>query len=187
MSIPVKCSCGRTLLLKPEFAGKRVKCPLCKASLLVPNEEPQEEIVSDIEIVKKEDDFESDFEIVDDTKAPAKPSSATAIVATRPGLMSPDHSEEPRQRMPRPPRPRRRSRSRYYDDYPEPERYRGGGLAISQGVIAGVIMMVLAVVWLVVGLMVGWLFWYPPILFVLGIVRIVRSIVSGDDDENWWW
>src|SRR5262245_45115530 len=94
MSIPVKCTCGRTLLLRPEFAGKRVKCPLCKASLQVPTEKPKEKIESDFEIVEKEtiesnfeivekDDFVSDFEIVDDEQKPAKPASSQAIVATR--------------------------------------------------------------------------------------------------------
>jgi hypothetical protein len=190
MSIPVTCTCGRTLLLKSEFAGKRVKCPLCKASLLVPKDEPQDEIVSDFEIVQEKEEFESDFEIVEDTKAPPRSAPSTAIVATRrPAAKTDDRDDDPPVRSPRPARPRRRrrSRARYYDSYPEPERSRGGGIAISQGVIAGVIMMVLAVVWLVVGLMLGWLFYYPPILFILGIVRIARSILTGDDDENWWW
>jgi hypothetical protein len=187
MSIPVKCGCGRTLLLKPEFAGKRVKCPLCKASLLVPKEESEQEIVSDIEVVEKEDEFESDFEIVDEPKPAAKPAPANAIVATpRVRTKIDDNFDDP---PPRPPKPRRRrrSRSRYYDDYPEPRRYRGGGISISQGVIAGAVMMAVAVAWLVLGLMLGWLFYYPPILFILGIVRIARSILNGDDDENWWW
>jgi len=185
MSIPVKCGCGRTLLLKPEFAGKRVKCPLCKAGLLVPKEEADEESVSDIEVVEKEKEFESDFEIVDEPKPAVKPAPANAIVATpRARAKIDDRLDDP---PPRPPKPRRRRRSRHYDDYPEPRRYRGGGISISQGVIAGAVMMAVAVAWLVLGLMLGWLFYYPPILFILGIVRIARSILNGDDDENWWW
>jgi hypothetical protein len=173
------------LLLKPEFAGKRVKCPLCNSSLLVPKEECEEEIVSDIEVVEKDQEFESDFEIVDEPKQATKPAPANAIVATpRARAKIEDNFDY---RPPRPPTPRRRRRSRYYDDYPEPRRYRGGGLAVSQGVVAGVVMMAVAVVWLVLGLMLGWLFYYPPILFILGIVRIVRSIANGGDDENWWW
>ena len=109
MSIPVKCGCGRTLLLKPEFAGKRVKCPLCKASLLVPKEEPEEEIVSDIEVVEKEKEFESDFEIVDEPKQATKPAPANAIVATpRARAKIDDGFDDP---PPRPPKPRRRSPS----------------------------------------------------------------------------
>lgn len=34
--IQVTCSCGKTLSAKPEFAGRRVKCPKCAATLVVP-------------------------------------------------------------------------------------------------------------------------------------------------------
>ncbi|HLW65563.1 MAG TPA: hypothetical protein VKS79_09615 [Gemmataceae bacterium] len=187
MSISVKCSCGRTLLLRPEFAGKRVKCPICKGSLQVPNEEPKDEIVSDFEVVEDNENVESNFEIVEQPQKPSKP-SASAIIATRPVSKKSDNGEDP---PPRPPKPKRRkrSRARYYDDYPEPERrHSGGGLAISQGVIAGVAMMAVSLVLIVVMFVfLGRIWIYPGIIFALGIVRIVRSIVHGDDDGNWWW
>ena len=36
MPIPVRCSCGRTLAVKEEHAGKKVRCPVCRAVLEVP-------------------------------------------------------------------------------------------------------------------------------------------------------
>jgi len=36
MPIPVRCSCGKTLAVKEEHAGKKVRCPACRAVLEVP-------------------------------------------------------------------------------------------------------------------------------------------------------
>ena len=35
MTIPVTCECGKTLNVKPEMAGKRVKCPECGTPITV--------------------------------------------------------------------------------------------------------------------------------------------------------
>jgi hypothetical protein len=40
-------------------------------------------------------------------------------------------------------------------------------------------MMMIAVVWFIVGLFVGWIYFYPPILFVLGIIAVIKGLVSG--------
>ena len=37
--IPMTCSCGRELKVKPEFAGKKVRCPDCQSVLRVPTTE----------------------------------------------------------------------------------------------------------------------------------------------------
>ena len=42
-------------------------------------------------------------------------------------------------------------------------------------------MMVGALVWLVVGLAFGWLFYYPPILFILGIAAVIRGLTANND------
>lgn len=36
MTIPLPCSCGKTLKVKEELAGKRIKCPACNQVLTVP-------------------------------------------------------------------------------------------------------------------------------------------------------
>lgn len=45
-------------------------------------------------------------------------------------------------------------------------------------VIGGVLAMVGAVVWFVVGWLSGYIFFYPPILFVLGLIGVVRGLVA---------
>ena len=36
MPIPVSCSCGRSLRVKDELTGRKIRCPGCKAVLAVP-------------------------------------------------------------------------------------------------------------------------------------------------------
>ena len=52
-----------------------------------------------------------------------------------------------------------------------------GGPDMGQ-VLGGIGMMVGAVVWLVVGLMCGWIFFYPPILFIIGFATMVKGFLS---------
>jgi hypothetical protein len=52
--------------------------------------------------------------------------------------------------------------------------------SMNAGVIGGVLMMVIAVVWFVVGLHLGWIFFYPPILFVIGIAAFIKGLVGHD-------
>ena len=70
MPIPVKCACGKTLSLKDELAGKKVKCPACQKLLSVPTPKVPEE--SPDEPWNLDDsDFEDESE-----EAPAKSRSS---------------------------------------------------------------------------------------------------------------
>lgn len=40
MPIPVQCSCGKTLNIPDQYAGKNVKCPACSATVAVPSATP---------------------------------------------------------------------------------------------------------------------------------------------------
>ncbi|MEO1994471.1 MAG: hypothetical protein ABGZ17_04270 [Planctomycetaceae bacterium] len=46
------------------------------------------------------------------------------------------------------------------------------------GVLGGILMIVVAVVWFVGGLAAGIIFKYPPILLIIGIVAIIRGVMS---------
>jgi hypothetical protein len=48
----------------------------------------------------------------------------------------------------------------------------------AKAIWGGVGMMVGAVVWFVVGWMAGRIFFYPPILFVLGIVAVAKGVMA---------
>ena len=47
-------------------------------------------------------------------------------------------------------------------------------------VVTGLLMMAGAAIWFFVGLAGGIIFFYPPILFVLGIASVVRGFAGGD-------
>ncbi|HEX7898225.1 MAG TPA: hypothetical protein VF950_10730 [Planctomycetota bacterium] len=47
-----------------------------------------------------------------------------------------------------------------------------------KAILGGVGMMVGAVVWFVVGYAAGRIFFYPPILFVIGIVAVIKGLMT---------
>ena len=55
-------------------------------------------------------------------------------------------------------------------------RRRGPILVVHPSIVTGVLMMVGALVWFVLGLMFGWIYFYPPVLFVLGIGAVLRGL-----------
>jgi hypothetical protein len=79
----------------------------------------------------------------------------------------------PRDRPSKPPRrkrPARRSES----------EGRGFPIAINSSIITGMAMMLGATVWFVLGLGFGYIFFYPPIMFLLGIGAIIRGFTGRD-------
>lgn len=51
---------------------------------------------------------------------------------------------------------------------------------LEKGVIGGLIMMVIAVVWFVAGLKADIIFFYPPILFVIGLFGFLKGLLTGN-------
>lgn len=47
---------------------------------------------------------------------------------------------------------------------------------ISMGVLGGGIMIAIAVVWFVGGLFAGYIFYYPPILLIIGLYAVIKGI-----------
>ncbi len=46
--------------------------------------------------------------------------------------------------------------------------------------VGGILMMVIAVVWFVVGYVAGWVFYYPPILFLIGLYAFFKGMFTGN-------
>jgi hypothetical protein len=61
----------------------------------------------------------------------------------------------------------------------EGEREAPAEAGSAAGAAGGVLMMVGAVVWFVVGLANDTLFFYPPVLFVIGLVAFVKGLSGG--------
>lgn len=55
---------------------------------------------------------------------------------------------------------------------------RSGGAGTNGSVVTGILMMVGAAVWFFGGLAVGVIFFYPPVLFVLGFIALVKGLMS---------
>jgi hypothetical protein len=100
---------------------------------------------------------------------PPSPTRSMAVAAEKPRYKLPTPSDDP------PPRPRPRKRRRSSES-------RGGGISISPGVFVGAAMMLGAVVWFVVALYAGWIFFYPPVMFVLGLIRFVTAILGHEEE-----
>ena len=68
------------------------------------------------------------------------------------------------------------------------ERESGGGLQTHQpslehrvlngGMAGGALAMLIAVVWFAAGLMNDWVFFYPPILFILGLIAFIKGLTG---------
>ena len=52
------------------------------------------------------------------------------------------------------------------------------GKILNGGVIGGCLAMLLAVVWFFGGLAAGFIFFYPPVLFVIGLISCARALLS---------
>ena len=61
------------------------------------------------------------------------------------------------------------------------ERKRKAVFSVDGGkMLGGVLMMVGAAVWFGLGLMSGYIFWYPPVLFVLGAGAFINGLFGPD-------
>lgn len=63
------------------------------------------------------------------------------------------------------------------------ERKKGGFFepekkGVQKGIVGGLVMILIAVVWFFVGLACGYIFFYPPILFVIGIYAFLKGIFT---------
>jgi F0F1-type ATP synthase assembly protein I len=182
----MQCPCDRAFRVKDELAGKKIRCPACKQILLVPAPE--------IEIFVEDD--AAHYLMAEEPKA-KKPVAARAdedeeerderVTAKPAAWVKP----APRREEEEDERPRRRRdeddevRPRRKNKIPRRERDEGSGfpaIAISPAIISGVLMMVGAVVWFVLGIvLIDRIFFYPPILFILGIGAVWRGATGQED------
>ncbi len=174
MPIELSCDCGRALRLKDNLAGKKIRCPDCQSVLSVP--------------AQSDDSHDPGFEVLPDNEGHEDSSprrSRRSAIRTEPPEVLParrrDEEDEPppprrRDDDDEPPRPRRPKRSREIKRRSPAVSFEQGWFgSVNAGVIGGILMMVIAVVWFIAGLMGGYIFFYPPILFVVGIIAIVKG------------
>lgn len=187
------CACGKTLLLKEEFAGRKVRCPNCKETM----------VASAPEEARAEEVPELDVEEVAVTATPPLVTPAPAsfeFEEDRP-RSRPKRRDEEEDEGEDDDRPRRKSRSRDEDEEEDDDRPRRrkrrdedddddprskrlppapeiNNTTPLATIGVGILMMFGAVVWFVGGLFFDYIFFYPPILFILGIVAVVRGAMQ---------
>jgi hypothetical protein len=197
MPIPLSCTCGRAFNIKDECAGRKIRCPECKSVLTVPQPKKKaepEEIL--LEVVEEDEPEEIELEVIEEEEEeleevlPAEPQSRRSAIqsapAKRPARLSSSEDDEriqatrPRDEDEDHPRPKRRRPKLRREEARGPEIAfeKGWFGSINSGIAGGLLMMFIAVVWFFGGLMVNVLFWYPPVLFVIGIIAVIKGIVD---------
>jgi hypothetical protein len=170
MPIPIDCDCGHSLRVREELAGRKIRCPKCAKVSVVPQppakdaEDTALDILLDEPAGKKTSSrlqAAKPMPARDEPKAPSPPSSDLS------DLQRPVYKPPPPAKAP--PAPGKEKR--------DPGR---GSIAVHPSIISGLLMMIGAAVWFFLGLAADRIFFYPPILFILGIGAIIRGFKGGD-------
>ncbi len=171
MPIPVKCDCGKSLKVKDELAGRRIRCPGCQEAVRVPMPEaPKAEEEEALDIL-----LEEEPEPARPKRRPVPEDDDERITAKTPPPR-PKPAPAKKKRVDPPKYKRQRS-----ERIGSRDRYRTSGLVVNSSIISGLLMMGGAVLWFVVGLYAGWIFYYPPILFILGVASVIRGFTGQED------
>lgn len=175
MPIAFACTCGKGFQVKDEFAGKRTKCPACGAALTVPTAQALEPPPSTSQ--KAGTDEDEAYQLLSEGPEPAPSASAQWNRPTEPVFSAPARPAPPPPPVP-PPAPRKVRTTRAVDR----TRSRRPAIAISPGILGGLGAMLFAVIWFVLGLSVNRIYFYPPIMFVFGLVAVVRGLLGYSED-----
>jgi hypothetical protein len=148
-------SCSTTLRVPDKYWGKKIRCPQCKEAIAVPSGSAA--AVATAKAPATDDvDFLDDDAFVDED--PYVDSSSSSSAAPRIGTST------------------KSSR-------PDPKKAGGGAFGMEKkmfgsGVLGGIGLMLGAVVWFVLGLMADRIFFYPPIMFIIGFVAMIKGIIG---------
>lgn len=182
MPIPLTCTCGRTLRVKDEFAGRKVRCPACQDVLAVPKPAAVEEEAGELLLAEEADDAPAAetkpnrFDAT--TRPPRRPRADDEEGET--GIQARPYRPDPMAYRPPPaPEPKRSRRPRRAEPRGPRVAFEEGWLgSLNAGIIGGLLMMLIAVVWFVGGLAVGFIFFYPPVLLVIGFIAFIKGLTD---------
>ena len=170
MSISFTCDCGKGFTVADEFAGKRTKCPACGAGLTVPAPAaPESEPLSD------EDKAFRALEDAPDAEPTAAP----------PRRNSPPADPPPSRPTSPPPAPiPAKKRGPRYEAHAAEDGGRSGysGIHLTPAVAGGLFSMALGAGWCALVWSSGRFTIYGPILFVFGLVAVVRGLLGYSED-----
>ena len=55
---------------------------------------------------------------------------------------------------------------------------------VEKGVVGGLTMIIIAVIWFAAGYEAGYIFYYPPILFIIGVYAVIKGLATGNLSGN---
>jgi hypothetical protein len=158
MSIQLNCKCGRYFELDDGSAGRSIPCPACDAMVAVPSMSDPSTHAADA---------------YSGVQAAAKAGNNGWGKSQTHGDNDYDYNTTAEERQ----RPVEID-PRFVRKEPPPAATGGFG-GINAGVGGGLLMMVLAVVWFFGALLlVDRIFFYPPILFVLGLIAFFKGLAN---------
>jgi hypothetical protein len=197
MPISVKCACGRALKVPEAMAGKKGRCPACNGVVAVPAAEIDEALPAEPVAPRRPDSFRprqdrDDYDDRpsrrrvedDDDRRPARRRDEEEDY--RPARRRDEDDRYSDRRRDEEDEPRRsRPRLAREDDRPRRRRNEvakggGGSWGMNPSVGGGLLAMIGAIVWFFGGLAFGIIFFYPPILFVIGLVAFIGGLVKGE-------
>lgn len=186
MPIAFGCPCGRRFEVGEHLVGVKTSCPSCGSSVIVPAESsvPPERPPP---VTPEPPASELVEELVALSASPAPPAvggrwgkTQTEAAAPRevPVVATPVSSwEEARQRVIQESEAKDAAR-----ELARESRRQSSGVKFGPAAWQGAGMMAFAAVWFFTALAAGWIFFYPPILFVIGTARLFSGMMSNDDE-----
>lgn len=195
----IDCQCGRKLRVPAAAAGKVVRCPcgvktqlpLTPAPVLeaIPVQPPEAHgEPTTTQSGNAEDDWLADLPPVQPASFQPTQDNANFYQPV------PREAETQTQRASKTAQPTNSTANRYLENaeqeiereklYAQQAVVSSGGMvssgesSLNAGVFMGLIMMAGAAVWFIAGLAVGIIFFYPPFLFVFGLVSVVRGALG---------
>jgi hypothetical protein len=181
--ISLHCACGKAFRVKDEFAGKKIRCTGCKQVLAVP--------LPELETAKSTEDEALNFLLTESPPLPTKrPAKARPDEESQETSVTAEPPPRPASKRPAKEKEKKKSGSSLsqvrwsqFDKPREREERHGRSfrLVLSPTIITGLLMMLGAVVWFGAGLAIGFIYFYPPVLFVLGIAAVFRGLMGQED------
>jgi hypothetical protein len=199
MPITFSCPCGRQLQVGDEHAGKRARCPECAAVVAVPVADAPPPLPPQVGGQRPPTPPPNRARL-------AEPEETDDGVGATAGSLDPlDHrgrgskrSRDPEEDDDRPRRRRRRFADADDDDDDRPRRRRRRDdeedefrvrrrsepqrKLWNNRVTGGLTCMAIGAVWFCGGLAFDVLFYFPPVLFVIGLISLITGLVTGRDE-----
>jgi LSD1 subclass zinc finger protein len=189
MPLAIPCSnCRATLKIPDAAVGKKVRCPKCQSVVVAEAADPEFEVVEQ----ESTADAKSDFEVVDESprrkpKLNDDPPPRKKKKKKRKPVFCPECDDEVRPEDTRCSCGARLTPTRMLMQQEDAKHSGRFGLEkriLSGGVVGGAIAMLIAAAWFSLGLQADRVYFYPPVLFVIGFISLIKGLLKSEESED---